>query len=104
MQNFKETLETLEDASHVKAIELYDHNNQLKSTIQSKPGTQGSIKVYHHLWKTFGELTVDAAIEGLDLYCEHVEDAQNNPTKHPNIDRLLDIIDSEETLTIKIIK
>ena len=42
-------------------------------------------------------------MEGIDLYAEHTEDAQNNPGKHPNIDRLLDVIDSDITLQVKII-
>ena len=50
----------------------------------------------------FGELNTEAAIEGLNLYCEHVKDAEDNRGKHPNIDRLLDIIKSKETFKIKI--
>jgi hypothetical protein len=64
----------------------------------------GSIKVYNYLYETFGVINSDAAIEGIDLYAEHTEDAQNNPGKHPNIDRLLDVIDSDITLQVKIIK
>lgn len=104
MQKFKDVLETLEDASHVKKIQLFDEEKELVGQIESKPGSQGSIKVYHHLWVVFGELNLDAAVEGLDLYSEHTEDAQNHPGKHPNIDRLLDIIETEETYSIKIIK
>jgi hypothetical protein len=72
--------------------------------IKSKPGSMGSIKVYYHLYETFGEINSDAAMEGIDLYAEHTEDAQNNPGKHPNIDRLLDVIDSDITLQVKIIE
>jgi hypothetical protein len=38
------------------------------------------------------------------LYSEHTEDAQKNPGKHPNVDRLLSIMENEEPLDLKIIK
>ncbi len=104
MQKFKDILETLEDASHIKKIEFYDKDKTLVGQIENKPGSLGSIKVYHHLWRVFGQLNLDAAVEGLDLYSEHTEDAQNHPGKHPNIDRLLNIIETEEVFTIKLKK
>ena len=104
MQKFKEILETLEDSSHLKGIDLYDQDKQLVGSLLSKPGTLGSIRVYPHLWKTFGIIDVNAAIEGIELFSEHVEAAENHPGRHPNIDRLLQIIEDESILTVKIIK
>lgn len=103
MQKFSDIIQTLDNADHVKRIELYDNNNQPAGVIENKPGTQGSIKVYHHLFKMFGEINTDAAVEGLALYAEHTEDAEDHPGKHPNIDRLLNVLDKEQTLTIKVI-
>jgi hypothetical protein len=103
MQTFNEILLTLDDSDHIDRIEIY-RNNVLTGTIENKPGSQGSIKVYQHLWKLFGAITLDAAIEGLDLYSEHTEDAQKNPGKHPNIDRLLSVMEDEQSLDLKIIK
>ncbi|MEK9686160.1 MAG: DUF2322 family protein, partial [Methylophilaceae bacterium] len=53
MQNFKEILETLNSADHIKEIQLF-HDEQLHGVIKSKPGSMGSIKVYYHLYETFG--------------------------------------------------
>ena len=103
MQNFKDMLGTLEDASHIEGIVLSSKDGAI-SSIKKKPGTHGSIKIYHHLWLAYGELSVDAALEGIDLYCEYSEEAQDHPGKHPNIDRLFDIIENQETLKIKISK
>ena len=55
-------------------------------------------------WKTFGIIDINAAIEGIELFSEHVEAAENHPGRHPNIDRLLQVIEDESTLKIKIIK
>jgi hypothetical protein len=49
-------------------------------------------------------LTIDAALKGIELYSEHSKEAKDYPGKHPNIDRLLDIIKNEKVLKIKIIK
>ncbi len=103
MQKFSDNLLTLDSAEHVKRIELYDAAQQPAGVIENKPGTQGSIKVYHHLFKVFGEINSDAAVEGLALYAEHTLDAEDHPGKHPNIDRLLTVLDKDQTLTIKII-
>ena len=104
MQRFKEILETFEDVSHVKEIVLSNKDGKIISTIKSIPGSLGSIKLYHHLYLTFGELSIDAALKGIELYSEHSKEAKNYPGKHPNIDRLLDIIENEKNLKIKIIK
>ena len=103
MQRFKDILETLNSADHIKEIQLY-HEDTLHGVIKSKPGSIGSLKVYFYLFETYGEINSDAAMEGIDLYAEHTDDAQDNPGKHPNIDRLLDVIDSDITLQIKIIE
>ncbi len=102
MQKFNDILLTLDSSDDVLRIELYD-GDKAAGMIENKPGSQGSVKVYHHLFKMYGEINVDAAVEGLALYAEHTEDAENHPGKHPNIDRLLDILDSEKTLSVKII-
>ncbi len=104
MQKFSDVLLTLDDASHVERIELYKKDGTPAGVIENKPGSQGSVKVYHHLARMYGEISLDAAVEGLSLYSEHTEDAENCPGKHPNIDRLLNILEDEEPLTVKIIE
>ena len=103
MKNFKSSLAIFSNVSHIKEIKLFNAHGDESGHILNMPGTQGSIKLYNHLFLVFGELNTNAAIEGLDLYCEHVEDAKNNPGKHPNIDRLLDIIKTKKTLRMQII-
>jgi hypothetical protein len=103
MDKFSDVLLSLDNADHVRRIELYDANNKPAGVIQNKPGSQGSVKVYHHLYRMYGEITVDAAVEGLSLYAEHTEDAENSPGKHPNIDRLLDVLENESPLKMKVI-
>jgi hypothetical protein len=50
----------------------------------------------------YGEISLDAAVEGLSLFAEHTEDAENCPGKHPNVDRLLNILEDEKPLTVKV--
>ena len=103
MQKFSEVLLTLDNTDHVKRIELYHENGSAAGVIDNKSGSQGSVKVFHHLYKMYGGITLDAAVEGLSLYAEHTEDAENCPGKHPNVDRLINVLENEEPLTVKVI-
>jgi len=102
MKTFSKRLAVLESADHLQRIELFDQNGHPAGVIENKPGSQGSLKVYHHLWKKWGSIHNKAAQEGLVLYAEHTLDAENHPGKHPNIDRLFSVLDDNSPLTIKI--
>jgi hypothetical protein len=104
MQKFSDVLLTLDDASHVQRIELYNQDGSSAGVIENKPGSLGSLKVYNHLARMYGEISMDAAVEGLSLYAEHTEDAENCPGKHPNVDRLLNILEDEKPLAVKVIE
>ena len=104
MHKFKDILEKFEDASHVKKIILSNKDGGIVGAIENISGSLGSIKLYQHFYLTFGELSIDAALKGIELYSEYSKEAKNYPGKHPNIDRLFDIIENEETVKIKIIK
>jgi hypothetical protein len=100
MKKFAEVLSALESTEHLEKLELYNLEGSLDASIENKPGSQGSLKVYHHLWKKYGVIDSSAAQEGLALYAEHTEDARANPGKHPNIDRLLDVIEHGSRLKV----
>lgn len=100
MKTFAEILNTLESADHLTKLELRAPDGSLAAAIENKPGSQGSLKVYHHLFKQYGAITVTAAQDGLNLYAEHTTDAHANPGKHPNIDRLLDVIAQNSRLEV----
>jgi len=103
MKNFSEILATLENSDHIKSLTLLDSKGVEVGGIENKPGSAGSVKVYHHLFKKWGSINSDAAKDGLDIYAEHTQDAQINPGKHPNIDRLFSIIELGNELSVKLI-
>lgn len=103
MQKFSDVLLSLDGVDDVKRIELYFKDGKSAGVIENKPGSQGSLKVFNHLYKMFGAITLDAAVEGLALFAEHTEDAENCPGKHPNVDRLLNVLENEEPLDVKIV-
>jgi hypothetical protein len=92
MGSFAENLQGLSPCEEIAALELRDGRGELCGVIENKPGSAGSVRVYAYLAKKWGGITADAAREGLDLYAEHTEDARRNPGKHPNIDRLLQVL------------
>jgi hypothetical protein len=102
MQKFSDVLQTLDDASHVQRIELFNGDGSSAGVIENKPGSHGSVKVYYHLFRMYGEISLDAAVEGLSLFAEHTGDAENCPGKHPNVDRLLDLLEDEQALSMKV--
>lgn len=88
---FAENLKQLPRVSHLAAIQLVDADGNVVATIENKPGQAGSLAVYNHLGQIHGAITAETARKGLDLYAEHTEDARQNPGKHPNIDRLIEL-------------
>lgn len=102
MSTFNENLAGLPGIEGIARIELLS-GDAVVATIENKAGSQGSLRVYRHLADKHGAITPAAAQEGLDLYAEHTEDARNNPGKHPNIDRLFDVVKNNTTLTVQVI-
>lgn len=98
---FAENLKHLPRISHLAEIQLLDGQANIVARIENKPGQAGSVAVYNHLGQIYGAITPDAAAKGLELYAEHTADARLNPGKHPNIDRLLQLIKDGGTLRIK---
>jgi hypothetical protein len=104
MKKFSDILPTLENADYILRIELLNEDGSSAGIIENKPGSQGSVKVYHHLWKKWGSITMQAAEQGLKLYAEHTEDAEHYPGKHPNIDRLFSVIQDNKPLSVRMIE
>lgn len=100
---FKDLLETLPDVNHLAALEL-TQSGEMIARIENKPGQAGSLRVYHAVIQEHGGLTAEAAQKALVLYAEHTEDARNYPGKHPNIDRLIDMLASGKAFQFHFIK
>ena len=98
---FADKLKTLPGVSHLAAIQLIDAADAVVATIENKPGQAGSLAVYNHLAQIHGAITPTAAAQGIEIYSEHSEDARLNPGKHPNIDRLIGLVERGETLRVK---
>jgi len=91
---FADNLKTLPPVTGLAELILLDSNGSPVASIENKPGKAGSLAVYAALAQRHGKIDAAAAQEGLELFAEHVEDARANPGKHPNIDRLFEVIDS----------
>jgi hypothetical protein len=102
MKKFSDFLAELETTDQIQKIELMNPAGEVVGLIENKPGSQGSLRVFNHLFKKWGSITKDAAKDGLKIYAEHTADAEENPGKHPNIDRLLNVIETGEVLTVSI--
>lgn len=100
---FADNLKTLPPVNHLAGLQLLDDQGTTIATLENKPGSAGSVAVYHALAQRFGSITVEAAHEGLTLYAEHTADARAHPGKHPNIDRLLQLVERGGRLSVKLL-
>ena len=101
---FADNLKQLPSIAQLVALELIDAAGAVAATIENKPGKAGSLAVYHALAAKHGGINVAAAEEGLELFAEHTADARANPGKHPNIDRLLEVIASGQGYSVKLVQ
>jgi hypothetical protein len=101
---FADKLKDLPSVAHLAALQLIDAAGQVSATIENKPGQAGSLAVYAALAAKHGSIDAAAAQEGLDIYAEHTADAQAHPGKHPNIDRLIKVIETAEGFAVKLIQ
>ncbi|MBI5927649.1 MAG: DUF2322 family protein [Aquabacterium sp.] len=100
---FADNLKQLPPVAHLAALQLIDAAGNVAATIENKPGQAGSLAVYAALADKHGSINAAAAQEGLDIYAEHTADSHANPGKHPNIDRLIKIIETAQGFTVKLI-
>ena len=100
---FADNLKALPSVAHLAALELLDAAGAVVARIENKPGQAGSLAVYAALAAKHGAIDVAAAQEGLQIYAEHTVDAEANPGKHPNIDRLIELVRSGQALTARTI-
>ncbi|HET7794870.1 MAG TPA: DUF2322 family protein [Rhizobacter sp.] len=100
---FADNLKQLPPITHLAGLELLDQQGAVVATLHNKPGQAGSVAVYAALAQRFGAITVQAAQEGLALYAEHTADARANPGKHPNIDRLIALIEVGGRYTVRLL-
>jgi len=101
---FKDNLAQMPAIDGIERIDLVDGKGDLVANIENKPGKQGSLAVYHYLKQAFGTLDAKAAEHGLAVFAEHTADARNRPGAHPNVDRLLAVVDGGEALRIGVIQ
>ena len=99
---FADNLKQLPSIGQLSALELYNANGELVATIENKPGKAGSLTVYAALAAQHGSINAAAAEQGLALFAEHTEDARAHPGKHPNIDRLLEVLASGQGYAVRL--
>lgn len=101
--SFVDNLTLLPTTHHIAGLQLHDAHGRLVATLENKPGQAGSVAVYAALAQRHGHIDQAAAEEGLVLYAEHTAEARANPGKHPNIDRLLAMVEGGRRLTVTVL-
>ena len=93
--NFKDILETLPSIDHLTGLDVLNGETVIHH-IPAALGKLGSLRLYNALAEKFnGKLDRISAQQGIEWFAEHVEDAKQNPGKHPNIDLLFKVVAEE---------
>ena len=93
--NFKDILETLPSIEHLTGLDVLNDETVIHH-IPAAPGKLGSLRLYNALAEKFnGKLDRTSAQQGIEWFAEYVEDAKQNPGKHPNIDLLFKVVAEE---------
>lgn len=100
--SFKDNLQLMPSFENLTRIDMINQSGTVVASIENQPGKQGSLAVYQYLEQSFGVINADAAAHGLEIFAEHTADAKNRPGAHPNIDRLLEIVDGANLLSIRL--
>lgn len=101
--SFKDNLAQLPPVDGIRRIDLVDASGEVVASIENQPGKQGSLAVYAYLQRQFAALDAQAAEHGLAVFAEHTADARTRPGAHPNVDRLLAIVEGGAPLAIEVI-
>ncbi|WP_416192516.1 DUF2322 family protein [Neisseria sp. CCUG12390] len=87
--SFQDNLAAMPSIDHLSGLDVCNGQGETVHHIPAAPGKLGSLKLYYALAQEFDhQLNAAAADRGLELFVEHVADAEANPGKHPNIDLL----------------
>ncbi len=98
---FKDYLATFPAIEHLSGLSVLD-GSEVIHHIPAVEGKLGSLKLYHALALQFDhQLNAESAKQGLMWFAEHVEDAKQNPNKHPNIDLLLNVVANNSLYLLK---
>jgi hypothetical protein len=103
MARFADNLAGLPPVAQIARLELLDADGRCVGSIENQPGSAGSVAVYHAVTRPDGRLDRAAAEHALRLYAEHTADARGRPGRHPNIDRLFELIAADATLQVRIV-
>ncbi|MFT5797813.1 MAG: hypothetical protein ACI84R_001877 [Candidatus Azotimanducaceae bacterium] len=101
--SFKDNLQLLPPIDDLIRIDLTNPFGDIVASIENQTGKQGSLVVYQYLYQNFGAVDAKAAAHGLAVFAEQTADAKNRPGAHPNIDRLLDIVEDGAVLGVRLI-
>ena len=101
--SFRDNLLLMPSVENLIRIDLTNPAGDIVASIENQPGKQGSLVVYQYLKQVFGTIDAKAAAHGMEVFAEHTQDARKRPGAHPNIDRLLDIVEGSDALDVQLV-
>ncbi|MGV6987873.1 DUF2322 family protein [Testudinibacter sp. P80/BLE/0925] len=99
---FQDYLATMPRVENLSGLNVLNAAGDVIHHIPAIAGKLGSLRLYNALAEHFAQqLHPQAARQGLIWFAEHVADAERNPGKHPNIDLLFRVLQTQQTLQLQ---
>lgn len=94
----------LETDDSITEIIIYTKDHQPVGQLHNVEGQSASFRIYLAMAKRYVcHLNIQSAHFALELYGDYVGQEQQNPGQHPNIRRLLDVIEREDEFLLELI-
>lgn len=109
MSKFHDDFAQLPSCDDIEYLELHpsdtENDPSLVERLENIPGKQASVRIYHalHLLND-GHIGPQQAIEGLRLYGTYTDDEKREPYSHPNIRKLIDLVEKNSHMRVVVYK
>jgi len=101
MANDQDKLEGLPSVDNLAGLELYGEGFEPEAWVEHTPDRTTTVAIYYQMAIDYGGISPTAARKALDLFGDQAEEARAHPGRHPDIDRLFEVIDRGQYLSVR---
>ena len=109
MSKLHSDFEQLPSSDDIEYLELHwsgkENGLPILERLENVQGKQASVRIYHALSQmNDGTVQAQQAKEGLRLYGAYTDDEKREPNSHPNIRKLLELVENNSQMRVVVYK
>ena len=109
MSKLHNDFEQLPSSDAIDYLELHWSGKENDATVierlENIPGKHASVRIYHALSRlNQGKIGAQEAKEGIRLYGDYIDDEKREPNSHPNIRKLIEIVENSGHMQVVVYK